>query len=170
MKLIKKFLFVFFLGILISSCSVFKKVEKENTITVNFKELSYGTCTTKTIYTEKQKNSPSGELTLSNNFKLIEQTNKIPASLGQRFGVEYILQSNVTTDIIVEQVWIFPTSIKNEKGKIYKELRYKAEKPTNDETYSVYAFDKEFEIVKGEWIFQMIYNGNLLCEKKFYVE
>lgn len=165
----KKILFLLSV-ILISGCSIRKKTESNKSIKIEFKELNYGVYTTKTIYTEKQNNSPSGERTLSDEIESIEQSNKVEGKLGQKFGVEYMLQSNQTTDIIVEQVWLFPTEMTNDKGKTYQELRYKVEKPTNDETYSLYSLDKEFEIVKGEWIFQMFYNGNKLCERKFIVE
>jgi hypothetical protein len=116
------------------------------------------------------KNSPSGSRILSNGLTILKQTDHIPGKLGVNFGTLYIMKANVTKNIPVEEVWIFPSSMKDDNGKEFRMLRYTIEKPTNQETYSTYSFEQKYEIVKGKWIYQMFYHGVKIFERKFYVE
>jgi hypothetical protein len=161
-----------FTAILLGSCSFVNKEKAERNFSSKFSfvELKYGICETEEWYSEKQKNAPTGKLDFTKNFKLIKKTTNIPAKIGQTFGIEYVIKSPLNTDIIVEQVWIYPSTISNEKGIEFKELRYNVEKTTNDTTFSVFEIEKEFELVKGEWVYQMFYENEKLYEKKFYLE
>jgi len=156
--------------LLVFGCSNVRKVNSDMPLKLDLKELNYGICETETEYIEKAESSPSGNHIYSYGFKLIKQTDRIPGKLGQKFGIEFIMKSNVTKLISVEQVWIFPTIIKDDKGKEFKELRYTIGKPTNENTYSTYTLEKEYEVVKGEWIYQMFYDGKKIYERKFYIE
>lgn len=154
----------------ISGCSTLKKMSNDSSSKVSFKEFGYGICETKSVYNEEMENSPSRNHTLSTRFTLIQQTDRVPGKIGQKFGIEYKIKSNITRDILVEQVWIFPKPITDEKGKEFKELRYKMEKSTNDKTFSTYVMEKDYEVVKGEWTYQMFCDGDKIYERKFYVE
>lgn len=166
----KKNIIYFVLILIISGCSIFRKTSKDSLISIDFKEFGYGTCETKTVYNEKMEKSPSGNHIQSTGFSLMQQTDKIPGKVGQKFGVEYTMKSNITKDIIVEQVWIFPKSIIDDKGKEFNELRYYIKKTTNEKTYSTYTLEKDYEVVNGEWTYQMFYGGKKIYERKFYIE
>ena len=137
---------------------------------VSFHELRYGICKTDSLYKQDLKTSPSGNQIISEAFKLIKKTDRIPGEVGQQFGVEYILESDFIGYLPVQQVWIFPEVITDGKGKAFKEARYTTEKPINSKTYSTYTLEKDFEVVKGEWIYQMWYDQEKLYERKFYIE
>lgn len=157
-----------FLVIILLGCDTAKRTIK--VMEVDFKELKYGICETEAIYSEKMTSSPSGKRTYSSGFKLLEQTERVPAILGQKFGIEYEITSSFTGEITVEQVWIFPTKIRDENGGEFKEVRYKIDKSTNERTYSTYTLEKDYEVVKGEWTYQMYFNGKRIHERKFYLE
>lgn len=166
----KRSVHFFLLTLMIASCSVLHRTPGNQSPKIKFSELDYGICKTTTVYQEHMENSPSGNYSQSTGFKLLEQTDKIPGKIGQEFGIEYILRSGITTDILIEQVWIFPGTITDDQGKKFKELRYSVSKPTNERTYSVYTLEKDFEVVKGTWTYQMFYKGKKIYERKFYVE
>ncbi len=130
-------------------------------------ELNYGLCETENLYNEKMDASPSGNYMRSTDFKLIAKTDTIPAKIGQEFGVSYIIKSDETNDVLTEQIWIYPETIKNQDGKVFSELRYKVGKTTNIRTYSSYILEKECEVVAGEWTYQIYYGGVKVYEKKF---
>lgn len=155
--------------IFFSGCSNTNKVNENKPISLEVKELEFGICETKTVVNEQMENSPSGTYTLSRGFKIVDKTDSITAKLGQKFGVKFIMQSDVNKNLSIEQVWIFPETITNDKGEKFKELRYTVNKPTNEKTYSTYTLEKNFEVVKGEWIYQMFYNDSKIYEKTFYL-
>ena len=166
----KKNIIYLLLILTISGCSTLRKTSNDSSFKISFKEFGYGICETKTVSSEEMENSPSKNHTFSTRFTLIQQTDRIPGKIGQKFGIEYKIKSNITRDILVEQVWIFPKSITDDKGKEFNELRYKIDKSTNDKTYSTYVIEKDYEVVKGEWTYQMFYGGEKIYERKFFVE
>ena len=161
------------LTILILTAALFacshKVMKNENSFQLNFHELRYGICETDELYQQQMPNSPSGHQVISNRFRLIAKTDTIPGEIQQKFGVEYILESNATGSVPIQQVWIFPRTVHDENGKSFDEVRYTIEKPLNEKTYSTYIMEKDFEIVKGKWTLQMWYGGNKIYERNFYV-
>lgn len=137
---------------------------------VEFIELGYGICNVNTSQTERMDNTPTGVHEISSNFKLIKKTDQIPARIGQRFGVDYVLKSLDYKDVKVEIVWTFPEPIKNDKGKIYKEIRYINSKATNEDYHETYVLNSDYLIVKEDWKYQMFMGGKKLYERKFYLQ
>lgn len=137
---------------------------------IEFKEINFGLFETQNIHIEKMLDSPSGNLVLSNSHRLLKKTDKIPVIIGQKFGIEYKIEAVDSKIITVEKVWIFPKEIIDDKGKVFKEVRYNAKTLTNYETYTDYNLEKNFEVVKGDWTFQMFYNGHKIYEKIFHLE
>jgi hypothetical protein len=166
----KKVLIYPIILLLISGCSIFKKPHDTTPLTVDFVELNYGICDQDLLKYKKQKNTPTGTRGVVSGFNLIEQTDTIPGEKGLTFGVEYLLKSKMRGHITIEQVWVFPTIVTNEKGEKYKEIRYPFSKPTNKKTATTFTFVEDYEIVKGEWKYQLFFKGDLLYERKFYVE
>ncbi len=158
------------LMLLVNGCVLNIKTSKDSFSDVNSIILEYGICATDALYNQKMEASPSGNYTRLTGFKLLEQTDTIPAKIGQEFGVHYILKSDVTKSITIEQIWNFPKAIINKEGKVFTQLRYEVNKTTNSRTYSTYILEKDYEIVKGEWTYQMRYAGKKLYERKFILE
>ena len=139
-------------------------------VNLQVQELKSGMSESRTVYKKEMTDSPSGLQSFSDHFRVVKQTDSIPARLGQKFGVIFQMNSNVDDFLEVEQVWIFPSPIRFADGKEFKEVRYNIEKPTNEPTFSFYELENEYEVVKGEWIYQMFYKGKKIFEKKFYLE
>jgi hypothetical protein len=114
--------------------------------------------------------SPSSKRAFSDNFRIVEQSDTVPARLGQKFGVIFQMDSDIDQLLEVEQVWIFPSPIRLADGREYKEVRYKISKPTNEPTYSLYELESQYELVKGEWMYQMFYQEKKIFEKKFLLK
>ena len=156
-----------FIGLI--SCASPKSKQKNESFEIRFHELRYGICETDELYQQRMPNSPSGHQIISDRFRLIAKTDTIPGELQQQFGVEYILESNATGHVPVEQVWIFPRTLRDENGRSFDEVRFITEKPLNEKTYTTYMMEKDFEIVTGKWTFQMWYGGKKIYERSFYV-
>jgi hypothetical protein len=137
---------------------------------ITFKELAYGPCETKKLRQEKMSQSPTGTYTISDDIKILKKSKRMKGKIGAQFGIVYVLESAKTEDVTIEQVWIYPRTVVDDKGKRFTELRYPIERTTNQETYTTYSLDKPYEVVLGWWRYRAYYQGKMIFEKSFYVE
>ena len=158
------------LPVLLAACTSTHTTKQDNLVSLKVQELNSGISQSRAVYKEEMTDSPSGLHSFSDNFRIVKQTDTIPARLGQKFGVIFQMTSSADRPLEVEQVWIFPSPIRFADGREFKEVRYKVEKPTNEPTFSFYELENEYEVVKGEWIYQMFYQGKKIFEKKFHIE
>lgn len=137
---------------------------------IEFIELGHGICSVNTRQIQEMDNSPSGIHHISSNFNLIERTSHIPAEIGQRFGVAYLLKSPDFKEVQVEIAWIFPMPISNSKNETFTEVRYVNSKRTNEDHHETYALNTDNLVVKGKWKYQMFIDGKKMYEREFNLE
>ncbi len=160
MKTTILFLFI----ILIVGCSSPSSYEDIKVI-----EYKYGICESNKVISMDSKESPSGIYGISSDLKLKKQCDTIPAEVGIKFGVMYEVSSKINQELFVDKVWTFPQEITNDKGKTFSEITVRSEVKTNKKFYTVYFFEKPYEVKKGEWKFEIFHEGKKLYEKKFFV-
>jgi hypothetical protein len=158
----------FFLSLLLCACA--ERTKQVKPISLEVKELDSGIGYSRTIHKEHMPESPSSQRAFSDDFQIVEQSDTVPARLEQKFGVIFQMNSDIDQLLEVEQVWIFPSPIRLADGREYKEVRYEISKPTNEPTYSFYELESQYELVKGEWIYQMFYQEKKIFEKKFLLK
>ncbi len=158
------------LPLLLTGSALAQRTKTVERISLEVKELDSGIGYSRTLYKEHMPESPSSKRAFSYDFWIVDQSDTLPALLGQKFGVIYEIDSEVGRPVDVEQVWIFPSPIRLSDGREYKEVRYMISKPTNSPTYSLYELETTHELVKGEWIYQMFYQGRKIFEKRFVLE
>jgi hypothetical protein len=114
-------------------------------------------------------NSPSGNVLLGGTVKLVKQTEKIPAKIGVKFGFQFSL-SDKEKKRQLKFVYLFP-EIKNPKtGQV--STRFEGTGKYNGDGVPVgvlYDFSDPWELVPGEWTFQVFDGDRMLVEKKFTV-
>ena len=106
------------------------------------------------------------------NVTFIKQTTEVPATLGTRFGVHYIVYGKPEGSTIkIKEVIIFPakglTNPKTKKTQ-YRDEEYVTVSVGN-KCLCGYGFDEAWEAVPGTWIIQLLYKGKKLAEKTFVV-
>jgi len=96
--------------------------------------------------------------------KFKQRTERIPARLGLRFGVEHKFR-NVPADGELQVLVIHPPIVKanGQTSTVSSARKNPADSGTN------YGFDSEAELLSGTWAFEFKYRGNLLCRKAFTV-
>lgn len=93
-----------------------------------------------------------------------EKTDRIPAKLGLRFGVKHEFQGIPPNSGL--QASVIHPAMRSSTG----ELRTLSKGPKNPmDVGTNYGFDREAELLPGQWVFQFHYKGQLLCEKAFTV-
>jgi hypothetical protein len=153
--------------IIIFGCAASRKSEDH---LIKVTELNYGISKTDEPLKATMDASPSGTHSLADNFSITKKTDRVPAIPGQQFGTEYIIKTKRAEVVTLEQVWIFPQEIKDDKGNVFTEVRYPMHKQTNEKSYSNYTLEKNFEIVKGKWTFIMLHEGKEIFRRDFYLE
>lgn len=169
MKRTRKTLLGMLFLLLLSSCTISSFATAKPKIKVE--RISYGLCEVNTSGKMVMEGSPTGTQNITSGFRLTKRTNRVPAELGQRFGVQYIIQADPgIEEVEVECVWVYPSPVTNAEGKVFKEARYTSVKSTSYISNLSYSFDKEYEVVKGKWLLQLYYKNVKTFEQAFFVE
>jgi hypothetical protein len=102
-------------------------------------------------------------------FKLPKSTTNVPARIGIRFGFRYeILGTPTNAPITLTMVGKHPP-IKNEAtGKTETKDTYRLSSWIG-KTYTSNSLDEESDLVRGEWTFEVWYEGKKLCGQSFLV-
>jgi hypothetical protein len=100
-------------------------------------------------------------------------TNRIPAKLGVAFGCLWEIsgQPDDVYQADIETVWKYPTMVKMD-GSISKGFSYdygKGHAIAGVKRWDGYVFEKEFELVPGEWTFELKANGKTIATQNFVV-
>lgn len=104
---------------------------------------------------------------------LVCSTNVIPAKIGVRFGMTYEISNMPVQDGIVEITKIarHPRITKPDgttaDGFMFVEKQYV--QGGRVVGWTGYGFDHDYELVTGEWVFEMQFDGKTICTQKFTV-
>jgi Tol biopolymer transport system component len=130
----------------------------------------YGIYKAVVVKSEASRNQAATYQTLGS-VTLIEQTEKIPALLGTRFGFRYTINgypNGEKIDITFKMISpVIKRPVDNKEFSV-QEVVLK-NRIIGYNTYSDYVFEEAWEMVPGEWRLQLFYNGKKLAEKTFYV-
>lgn len=110
------------------------------------------------------ENSPSGVIRSYDGIEIATITDRIPIRDGLRFGIVRKFSGIPDGEETIEIVVSHPP-ITNGEGEIFTRQRYFT---ATDSMGSSYGFDHAYEKVEGEWTFECLYNGTLLCKKTFF--
>lgn len=104
--------------------------------------------------------------------RFVEFTDKIPGELGIQFGYQYVINTAPKGGrMLVTEVITFPEGgLQRPRGRLYTESRDTYEITIGEPTVFGYAFDYEWEIVPGEWVFEVYYKNAPIVRKRFFVE
>ncbi len=101
------------------------------------------------------------------------QTTKVELKQGTVFGFEYILSNLPDTNkkLYLDTIVYHPKMI-NAQGKAYYVSRYKQPMRPKNGVYKdslTYSLSEEYEMVAGEWVFEIRYQDQPVISKKFSV-
>ncbi len=104
---------------------------------------------------------------------LVSATNVIPAKIGLRFGFTYEISNVPASDgpTTITKVVRHPRITKPDGTKIdgftFAEPQYVQGGRVFG--YTGYGFDHDYELVVGDWEFELQYSGKIICTQKFVV-
>ena len=126
--------------------------------------LDYGTCTINLKETVSSDTAASGGYNVTEGVIFTEKTSNISAEKGISFGIKYVVNGEPEgSKVKLKVVAIHPPI----KGNIKSSAMVEAKIGTWRADF--YTFNENYELVEGEWIFQIYHKNNLLIEKSFMV-
>jgi len=132
--------------------------------------VEYGRAVAETERRVEEKNSVLGYRTIIKNVKVVEQTDRIPSTIGTRFGLRYrITGSPEGYGIKITKKMSFPGLKDPKADKVISSSEYELERPIGRLLWTGYTFEEEWECVPGEWTIGLWYGGKKLAEKTFTV-
>ena len=119
----------------------------------------------------ESKNTTTGKALSRVTIQQLEQTNNIPVDKEVYFAYQYRLSnlSNKNAVINLKRILIHPEiTLPDGTKKTGSEYMIKG-KVKRGEVFAFdgYAFNEDYELVEGDWIFQIWYEGRMLVEQKF---
>jgi hypothetical protein len=119
----------------------------------------------------ESKNTTTGKALSRVTIQQLEQTNNIPVDKEVYFAYQYRLSnlSNKNAVINLKRILIHPEiTLPDGTKKTGSEYMIKG-KVKRGEVFAFdgYAFNEDYELVEGDWIFQIWYEGEMLVEQKF---
>ena len=97
-------------------------------------------------------------------------TDKIPALIGTHFGFNYVIPGEPTEEYIrIMKITKYPEPGLQKRGRtVLSDTVYFSVK-LNEQTYSGFRFDNDYELIPGKWEFELWYKGNKLLSRSFDV-
>jgi hypothetical protein len=132
-----------------------------------FYELDYGLAKVEEGISEKMENTPTKTHGWLKDFAIIKNTDSIVIEPKANFGVVYQIQAKDSVDINLDIEWIYPKTIKDEKGEKFKSVRYTTKRPTNTPSASSYSLDAPYEMVPGKWVVNLYLENKVIYSRTF---
>lgn len=144
----------------------------ETSIRVRAVEIvGYGIVTVRVTKRDKPTTATSLGKDSVKGITFIEYTTKIPSILGTTFGIQYLINSSPKgSGFPVTCVILFPEGgLVDPRGRTYRKSSEKLTITIGKKTFYGYGFDEPWEMVPGEWVFQVWHKEMRLAQKKFTI-
>ena len=116
-------------------------------------------------------NAPTGRLLLGGPVKLEKQTSRIPARLKSKFGFRFVVHGEPSgAGVRLHFRYLFPEMKDQASGTEMKSYDVSAVAKLEDKNpQMLWDFGEPYELVTGEWTFQVLRGEEIILEKKFEV-
>jgi hypothetical protein len=117
-------------------------------------------------------NAPTGAIAAVTTVTNVEKTTTIPGRLGLEFGLRYVIVgepagAEVPLDFVIS--YPAPGLVDPAEPEPLRESRYARQKKIGETIYLGYGFENAWEIVPGEWSFEIWFEGKKLARQDFTV-
>jgi hypothetical protein len=122
--------------------------------------------------TIKGSEAGTGDVELGGSIRLVKKTEKVPASLGTKFGIKFYLPVELRkNEVVLKYVFLVPGLKDPLTGKIQERIEVpgKYDGGADGIALMFYDFTDKWELVPGKWTFQVFYGDEKLIEKTFTI-
>jgi hypothetical protein len=121
-------------------------------------------------WVRQDEDTSTGKLIRKPKLEFVEQTDRVPLRRGVYFGYKYWLKIEPDKSRAdLRRVLIHPEMVMPDGSKVNRSERGIYKRTTHGIVTALdgYALSEDYELVEGEWIFQLWYKGDLLVEQTF---
>ncbi|MCZ6501263.1 MAG: DUF3859 domain-containing protein [Gammaproteobacteria bacterium] len=103
--------------------------------------------------------------------RFVDFTNEIPGKVGISFGIQYVIHSRPKGALIeVIGIIVYPgEGLISPQGDVYNRSQETMSVKLGEKNFYGFGFDRPWEIVPGEWEFQIRHNDAVLAHKTLTV-
>jgi hypothetical protein len=117
-------------------------------------------------------NAPGGTIAAPVTATLVDATTGVPGRVGLEFGLRYVIvgepaEAEVPLDFVI--IYPPPGLTDPAAAEPLRESRYARQKQIGETLYLGYGFENDWEIVPGEWSFEIWHEGRRLASRSFTV-
>ncbi len=161
------FLFIVLTAMVLNPASQFGQLKD----VTKLKIVDYGIYEKQELMRPKDKTTVAGEVSVVKNEVLVIQTDTIPLKVGQTFGLRYEIVTSEKGEKFYPVTYhvSYPREMVNpETGKREKDWTFKTRSIGNSPRYTGFGFDEEWELLEGDWIFEITV-GKHVVRQKFHL-
>jgi hypothetical protein len=117
-------------------------------------------------------NVPTGTVAAPVSATLVDATTTVLGRLGLEFGLRYLIVGEPTgADVPLDFVILYPPPglVDPAEPNPLRESRYTRQKKIGETVYLGYGLENDWEIVPGEWTFEIWFDGAKLASRGFVV-
>ena len=110
-----------------------------------------------------------GHMVTLEKITLVEQTESIVAKKGLRFGIRYRVKGADPETTVVTIKLRHPAMTNPKTGKTFTLEQWTPKPKVDGFSYAGFTMDSDWEMVSGDWTFEVWADGSKLAEKSFSV-
>jgi hypothetical protein len=126
--------------------------------------IDYGICQPLNESIYKTSDSPTGYFLEADKLIFTERTDKLRIRKGLVFGISYHLENS--QDAFLSRI-LHPTLVKSATDKPFRVTTEEKCQSTDGLNFDYYRLEHSWEMVAGQWTFQIEQSSNVLIEKSF---
>lgn len=147
-----------------------KKAEAPKVAVTGAKVLEFGVYTSTVTKREKTATVVDGIKDRATDFKLVRKSTLVDAGLGTGIGMKYVLRGTpkgamVNIDVVVRH----PAMVNPETKEPMTQSTATFERVIGQGEYAVWSFDTPGDLVPGEYVIELVFEGKVLAHKTFRV-
>lgn len=121
-------------------------------------------------WVQNDPSSSTGKTIRGATLEFTEDTNRVPLRVGVQFGYRYWLKFPAESNrISFRRILLHPPMSLPDGSSVTRSERGISKRSTNGIVTSIdaYGLSEEYELVEGDWVFQIWHEDRLLAEQKF---
>lgn len=158
-------------AIFLTACASTSALTSDQVSQIDVEVESYGLYEISQVKEVNNDTYIAGSSLTAGSYVLSEQTDTITAKVGTTFGASFKFSGLPTKQkIIFREVMKFPEMTDPDTGMTQSYYESSREFKNGTRKYKGFTFEYDWELVKGDWIYQIYYQDTLLAEQAFKVK
>lgn len=133
--------------------------------------VKYGIATGDVYQQRRADRSTLGTVNVARDFRIVEQTDQVPLRRGISFGITYEVNGKPNGLFVPIQVRVITPGLRNAAtGRTSHVEEWQSWRELGGIGSDAFTFGEDWELVPGQWTFELYYKDKKLTEKAFTID